>query len=51
MSMEMRLGGRGNLLRPGSDTYRQVMLKSPILLESELKAIANDKQLGSKTFK
>lgn len=27
------------------------MLKSPILLESELTAIANDKELKSKTFK
>lgn len=25
MSMEMRLGGRGNLLQPGSSTYRQVL--------------------------
>jgi hypothetical protein len=24
MSLEMRLGGRGNLLNPGADTYRQV---------------------------
>ncbi len=51
MSMEMRLGGRGNLLTPGPDTYRQVLLKSPILLESELKGIANDKTLGTKTFR
>lgn len=26
MSLEMRLGGRGNLLNPGADTYRQVGL-------------------------
>mmetsp|Transcript_9319 Transcript_9319/g.16479 ORF Transcript_9319/g.16479 Transcript_9319/m.16479 type:complete len:1638 (+) Transcript_9319:28-4941(+) len=51
MSIEMRLGGRGNLLTPGASTYRQVLLKSPILLESELASIANDKTLGSKTFK
>lgn len=24
MSLEMRLGGRGNLLQPSSNTYRQV---------------------------
>ena len=117
MSMEMRLGGRGNLLAPSADTYRQVsatptaphqclptphlqvlpplstnnaapsvavrgwggggcssacclgwpsvhgptlfkssvetqvLLKSPILLESELNAIAADTILGTKTFK
>lgn len=51
MSMEMRLGGRGNLLQPGANTYQQVLLKSPILLESELAAIQSDKILGSKTFK
>ncbi|GFH12496.1 glutamate synthetase, partial [Haematococcus lacustris] len=51
MSMEMRLGGRGNLLTPGEATYRQVLLKSPILLESELRTIAADTVLGTKTFK
>jgi len=51
MSMEMRLGGRGNLLQPTGETYRQVLLKSPILLESEMAAIAQDKVLGSKSFK
>ncbi len=29
----------------------QVLLESPILLESELQAIASDKTLGSKSFK
>jgi len=43
MSMEMRLGGRGNLLSPSASTYQQVLLKSPILLESELAAIQADK--------
>ncbi len=45
MSMEMRLGGRGNLLQPGANTYQQVgggaghslsftqvRLRSPVLL-------------------
>jgi glutamate synthase (ferredoxin) len=50
MSLEMRLGARGNLLQPGGDAYSQVLLKSPILLESQLKAIQEDKKLGSKTF-
>jgi hypothetical protein len=39
MSLEMRLGARGNLLQPGESTYTQVLLKSPILLESQLEAI------------
>lgn len=39
MSLEMRLGGKGNLLNPGPDTYRQLLLDSPILLESELEAV------------
>ena len=43
MSMEMRLGARGNLLSPSATTYQQVLLKSPILLESELAAIQTDK--------
>jgi glutamate synthase (ferredoxin) len=39
MSLEMRLGARGNLLQPGEKAYTQVLLKSPILLESQLEAI------------
>lgn len=39
MSLEMRLGGRGNLLQPGEGAYSQVLLKSPIILESQLEAI------------
>jgi hypothetical protein len=39
MSLEMRLGARGNLLQPGQDAYTQVLLKSPILLESQLEAV------------
>jgi len=39
MSLEMRLGKRGNLLTPGPGTVDQVLLKSPVLLEEELKAI------------
>ncbi len=50
MSLEMRLGGRGNLLAPGPDTYRQVLLNSPILLEGQMAAIAADTTLGSRTF-
>ena len=50
MSLEMRLGRRGNLLQPGADSYRQVLLKSPILLENELAAIATATGLSVETF-
>ena len=39
MSLNMRLGARGNLLQPGTDAYRQLTLESPVLLESDLEAI------------
>ena len=39
MSLEMRLGGRGNLLAPGPGAYTQVLLPSPVLLEAELAAL------------
>lgn len=107
MSLEMRLGGRGNLLQPGAGesacvrrwlaphegcgqglyfctvacsppdpnqgspgcgaascyalpascppstptgSYNQIMLKSPVLLESELDAVRNDSALNAQTF-
>lgn len=50
MSLEMRLGRRGNLLEPGPGAYNQVMLKSPVLLESELAAVQADGALGTQTF-
>ncbi|DBA68490.1 TPA: Ferredoxin-dependent glutamate synthase 1, chloroplastic/mitochondrial [Trebouxia sp. C0005] len=50
MSMTMRLGKRGNLLQPGADAYSQVLLKSPMLLESELKAITSQAGLMNETF-
>jgi hypothetical protein len=50
MSLEMRLGARANLLAPGPEGYNQILLKSPILLESELAAIQADTSLGVKTF-
>ncbi len=39
MSLNMRLGKRGNLLQPGPGAYRQLLLESPVLLENELDAI------------
>lgn len=51
MSLEMRLGGRGNLLNPSADTYRQILLNSPILLESELEMVAKDPALKPQVFK
>jgi hypothetical protein len=39
MSLNMRLGGRGALLTPSKDGYEQIMLRSPVLLETDLEAI------------
>lgn len=50
MSLGMRLGGRGNLLEAGPAAYNQVILNSPILLESELAAIAGDSSLKTQTL-
>ena len=33
MSLEMRLGKRGNLLTPGPDSYAQLLLKSPVSID------------------
>jgi hypothetical protein len=50
MSLESRLGARGNLLAPGPGAYRQVRLESPILLESELEAVQAAGVLTVETF-
>ena len=51
MSLEMRLGARGNLLTPGPDSYKQVLLDSPVLLESELATVASGNAgLQAQTF-
>ena len=51
MSLEMRLGKRGNLLTPGPDSYAQLLLKSPVLLESELAAVTDASGLSTRTFR
>ncbi len=50
MSLGMRLGGRGNLLEAGPSAYSQIQLNSPVLLESELAAIASDANLKTQTL-
>lgn len=50
MSLEMRLGSRGNLLLPGPESYKQVKLKSPVLLEDQLETIKSVDSLQAKTF-
>eukprot|EP00884_Botryococcus_braunii_P009765 jgi/Botrbrau1/18790/Bobra.0386s0105.1 len=50
MSLEMRLGKRGNLLQPGPDAYHQVLLDSPFLIEEELQAIQTVTGLAFRTF-
>ena len=50
MSLNMRLGKRGNLLNPGPGAYNQLLLESPVLLESELEAIMTTSGLSSKVL-
>jgi len=50
MSLEMRLGGRGNLLQPGPDAYNQMLLHNPIMFERQLKVVQDDKALNTQTF-
>lgn len=50
MSLEMRLGKRGNLLNPYGSDYRQVQLTSPVLLEKELEAIMEHSPLAPRSF-
>lgn len=50
MSLEMRLGRRGNLLEAGPGAYNQILLKSPVLLESELDVVKSDSALKTQTF-
>ncbi len=50
MSLNMRLGKRGNLLQPGPGSYNQLLLETPILVESELEAIKTSSGLSSKVL-
>ncbi|BDA41678.1 Ferredoxin-dependent glutamate synthase, chloroplastic [Coccomyxa sp. Obi] len=50
MSLNMRLGKRGNLLQPGPGAYRQLLLESPVLLENELEAIKTSSGLTTTGF-
>eukprot|EP00210_Caulerpa_lentillifera_P005313 g5076.t1 len=50
MSLEMRLGRRGNLLQPGPDAYDQMFLKNPIMFEQQLLVVQDDSRLHTKTF-
>lgn len=50
MSLNMRLGKRGNLLQPGPNSYNQLLLETPVLLESELEAIQTSSGLSSKVW-
>lgn len=48
MSLNMRLGARGNILQPGADAYRQLTLSSPVLLETDLSAIQEQDLVATK---
>ena len=50
MSLEMRLGSRGNLLQPGPDAYNQMLLRNPIMFEKQLRVVQEDAALNTRTF-
>jgi glutamate synthase (ferredoxin) len=50
MSLEMKLGKKGNLLQPSAEAAKQVLIDSPVLLEPELEALAGMPGLKSATL-
>ncbi|SFE83528.1 glutamate synthase large subunit [Alteribacillus iranensis] len=48
-SMEVLLGPEGNLLRPNTEDYKKIRLKSPLLTREEMKKIKNLQSMGWKT--
>mmetsp|Transcript_5827 Transcript_5827/g.10673 ORF Transcript_5827/g.10673 Transcript_5827/m.10673 type:complete len:1606 (+) Transcript_5827:167-4984(+) len=50
MSLAVRLGRRGNLLKPESDSVRQINLTSPVLIEEELEEVMKTDFLQAKRF-
>ena len=49
MSLEMKLGKRGNLLNPGPESAKQVLISSPVLFETELDALMATSTLHAST--
>jgi hypothetical protein len=45
MSLESHLGARGNFLQPGPDTLPKLVLKTPVVNDTELLAIQKDATL------
>ena len=50
MSLAVRLGRRGNLLKPEADSVQQVNLTSPVLIEEELEDVMATDFLQAKKF-
>jgi len=50
LSLESHLGARGNILEPDGNTLPPVVLKNPVLMESELEEVAKDKDLSAVTL-
>jgi glutamate synthase (ferredoxin) len=50
MSLAVRIGRRGNLLKPEADSVRQVDLTTPFLKENELEELMNTDFLKAKKF-
>lgn len=50
MSLEMKLGKKGNLLEIGAESAKQLLVDSPVLLESQLASIASHKEMKPETI-
>eukprot|EP00216_Chloropicon_sp_CCMP2111_P005718 CAMPEP_0198237244 /NCGR_PEP_ID=MMETSP1446-20131203/3089_1 /TAXON_ID=1461542 ORGANISM="Unidentified sp, Strain CCMP2111" /NCGR_SAMPLE_ID=MMETSP1446 /ASSEMBLY_ACC=CAM_ASM_001112 /LENGTH=1611 /DNA_ID=CAMNT_0043919327 /DNA_START=169 /DNA_END=5004 /DNA_ORIENTATION=- len=50
MSLDVRIGRRGNLLEPSKDSVRQVSLSSPVLTEEGLDLLMKENSLKPKKF-
>jgi len=51
MSLEMRVGAKGNMLAAGAEAVNgQVILNSPVLIEPELEVLQADSELNTKTL-
>ena len=50
MSLEMCLGGRGDLLKPSMNDANQLVIDSPVLMEDQLEFLKDDVALSTKTL-
>lgn len=50
MSLEMCLGGRGDLLQPSAEDANQIVIDSPVLMDDQLATIKADPQMNASTL-